>query len=354
MRVLHVIQELGVGGAERVMLSLARRAVDTGEPVAVVAAPGPLSAEAPCPVFPLSILGRRPQAVPAAAWSLARALRAFEPDLVHCHNPGMAALGGVVTLRGLRRPALASVQGVPEEDYRATAWTLRLAGLPAVACGPGVAEALREHGLAVRAIIPNGISPAHPPVADLAGLRRTWGLPAEGPLIVAVGRLVPQKDHATVIRALADLPGASLAILGDGPLRDELEELARRLGVADRSALPGARPDARAIVAAADLAVMPSRWEGLPLAGLEALAAGTPLVATAARGVRETLHDGVDSLLVPVGDAPALARAAGAVLGDPALRGRLVAAGLALAAGYGEDAMVDAYMRLYGELACRR
>jgi glycosyltransferase involved in cell wall biosynthesis len=354
MRVLHVIQELTVGGAERVMLSLARRGMEAGQPVAVAAAAGPLAAEVDCPVYPLPYVARRPSAVPVAAWALRGAVRDFRPDLVHCHNPGVALVAGIVTLRGRVRPALVSVHGVPEEDYPAAARTLRLAGLPAVACGPGVAEALREQDFAVRTTIPNGISPAPPPAADLAGLRQAWGIPTHGPLLVAVGRLVAQKDHATAVRALADLPGASLVVLGEGPLRAELAQLADRIGVADRLALPGARDDARAVVAAADVAVMSSRWEGLALSGLEALAAGTPLVATVARGVRETLHDGVDSLLVPVGDAPALARAVRAVLADPDLRRRLTAAGAVVAAAHSEGAMVNRYMALYEEVACRR
>jgi glycosyltransferase involved in cell wall biosynthesis len=265
----------------------------------------------------------------------------------------MAVLTSLVTARLRLTPALVSVQGVPDEDYPATARLLRLTGVPVVACGPGVADGLAENRLQVLATVPNGIAPPPPPVPDIAGLRREWGLPDDGPLLVGVGRLVPQKDHATAIRAVARLATGALVILGEGPLRHELENLVATLGIRDRVAMPGARPDARAVMAAADVVVLPSLWEGLPLAGLEALSARTPLVTTAARGIRETLRHEVDCLLVRPGDEVALATSIERVLADGALADRLVSAGAALAAGYTEERMVDGYFRLYREAVPR-
>jgi glycosyltransferase involved in cell wall biosynthesis len=137
-------------------------------------------------------------------------------------------------------------------------------------------------------------------------------------------------------------------------LRPELESQVRDLGLDDRVVLAGMRRDARAIVGAADVFVMSSRSEGLPLAALEALAAGTPVVAAAVRGVRELLDDGENALLVPPDDPQALAAAVRRVLDDRALAGRLVQAGRAVAARHSDEAMVQRYLALYDEVRAAR
>jgi glycosyltransferase involved in cell wall biosynthesis len=349
MRVLHVIQELRTGGAERVLLSLARAGAERGDTVAVAARTGELAGELSGELFPLPLLERLPSRLPAAVRAVARAIRQSRAELVHAHNPGVALAVAAGTLRGRRPPALVTVQGVPDEDYPRTARLLRLAGLPVVACGPGVSAALAAEGLAVRAIIPNSVSPP-PDALPRERIERELGVANGAPLLAAVGRLVPQKNHDLAIRALADVPEAVLVVAGEGPLRPELERRARDAGVADRVVLAGLRADARAIVRAADVAVLPSRWEGLPLAGIEALAGGTPLVATAVRGVSEVFQDGVDAVLVPDDDAEALAAALRQVLADAQLRERLRRAGLQKAAGYTEKTMVEQYFELYESL----
>lgn len=349
-----MIQELRTGGAERAVLGLAAGARAAGHEVFTAAAPGgALAAEAGREPFPLPLLGRSPRRVPAGAAALRTAIRACRPDLVHVHNPGMALLAGAATLRGRRPVALASLHGVPEADYPAAVRLLRLAGLPVVACGPGVAAALRDRGLEPRATISNAVGPAPPP-ADREALERTWGFPPCAPLAVAVGRLVPQKNHALAVEALALLPDVRLAILGEGELRGELERLVEERGLAGRIVLPGVRADARAIVAAADVLVLPSRWEGLPLVVLEALAAGTPVVATAVRGVRELLADGSTGLLVDPDDPAALAAAVRRVLAEPGLAALLAGEGRRLAARHGEVEMVHAYLDLYEALVRRQ
>jgi glycosyltransferase involved in cell wall biosynthesis len=348
-RVLHVIQELRTGGAERVVLSLARASADAGGPVAAAARGGELAADFPGPLFPLPLLERRIRRVPAAVVAVARAMRATRPEVVHAHNPAVALAVATATLRGRRPPALVTVQGVPDEDYPRTARLLRLAGLPVVACGPGVAAALEAEGCTVRATIPNSVAPAPEPLAR-EQLERELGLTNGAALLVAIGRLVHQKNHELAITALANVPDAVLVVAGEGPLRPELERHARAGGVADRVILAGLRPDARAMVGAADVAVLPSRWEGLPLAGIEALAGGTPLVATRVRGVAEVFEDERDALLVPPDDPAALAAAVRRVLSDRELREQLRRGGLATAAHYTEEAMVQQYTDLYRSL----
>ena len=352
VRILHVIQELRTGGAERIVIELVRGARRAGHEVAAAAAAGSLAEEVDAPVFSMPLVARRPWRLPQAAVALDKAVREMRPDVVHAHNPGMAAVAAITTLRGRRIRGLVTVHGVPDQDYAAAARVLRIAGLPVVACGPGVAAGLEEHRCAVTATIVNAVRrPAEP--ADALALRTEWNLAADQPLIVSVGRLVAQKNHGLAIRALTHMPRGVLAILGEGPLLSELRSQATAAGLADRVAFTGVRADARAVIGAADAVVLPSRGEGLPLVGLEALAAGTPLVATAVRGVRELVSDGENALLVPPDQPEALASAINRVLEDSDLRERLRAGGLRLAALHDPEAMVAAYLRFYERLATR-
>ncbi len=349
MRILHAIQELRTGGAERVVVALAKGAQAAGHQVAVASAEGALVSELEGPHYALPLVERRLSRLPGAIFAVRRAVHRFRPDLVHCHNPGIAAAAGPATLRGRRPPGLVSVHGVPDEDYRRAAKVLRLAGLPVVACGPGVALGLEEAGLEPTATILNGVSPAPPP-ADRAALAKEWGIAPDRPLLLTVGRLVPVKNQELAIRALAEVDDATLAIVGEGPSLDALRRAARDAGVEKRVVFAGLRPDARELIGAADAVVLPSRAEGLPLVALEALAAGTPLVATAVRGVRELVDDST-ALLAPPDDPAALGAELRRVLADKELAERLSRAGLELAARHSEETMVAAYLDLYDRVA---
>ncbi len=331
MRILHVIQELGTGGAERILISAYRGAREAGHDVFVAAAPGPLAAEIEGEVYPVPIVRRRPWRLPAAALAVRRAVRATRPDVVHAYNPTMALAAGLVT----RRPGLVNLQGVAEDDWQATVRLVRISRLAPVACGPGVAAALEEHGLRPFATVPNAVGPAPPPGQRLAS-------------VVAVGRLVEQKNHELAIRAITKVPGATLAIVGDGPLRPQLERLAAELDAP--VIFTGVRDDARALMGAADVVVMPSRWEGLPLSALEALASGTPLVATDVRGLRELVTDGENALLVPE-EPEALAAAIRRVLEDSALAARLSEAGRRVEGAGSDEALVAGFLQVYERLA---
>jgi len=350
VRILHVIQELRTGGAERILVSLYRGAREAGHEVRVAAAPGALAGELDSELLPMLIVDRRVSRIPAAVRAARRAVNEARPDVVHAHNPVMGLAAGLATYRGRRPPGLVSVHGVPESDWPPAARLVRLSGLPAIACGPGVAEALERHDVTPLASIPNAVGPAPTP-ADRQALAREWSLAPKTRLVLAVGRLVEQKNHALAIRALAEVPNATLAIAGDGPLRPELERIAAEAGVADRVVFAGLRPDARALMGAADAIVLPSHWEGLPLVALEALASGTPLVATEVRGLRGLVTDGREALLVPAGDPQALAAALRRVLDEPTLAASLAERAREVDGAGSEAEMVDRFLSLYERLA---
>ena len=185
--------------------------------------------------------------------------------------------------------------------------------------------------------------------AMLALARQTpehpWFEPGQPPVILGVGRLAPQKDFPTLLRAFAEVRRqrpARLLILGEGADRLRLTALAEALGVAEDVSLPGFRENALAYMANSALFVLSSAWEGLPTVLIEALAAGARVVATdCPSGPREILQDGRLGALVPVGDPPALARAILDALERPGGR----AAPDALAP-YTRDTAVEHYLRL--------
>ncbi len=160
MCIPQVIQDLAPGGAERVVLSLVAGLGAAGHAAEVVATPGPWRPANDVRTHPLPHLERHRERIPAAAVVLRRAMRAFRPDLVHAHNPGMAAVASLATGRGRWPRTIVSFHGVPDEEYPAAARVLRLLGLPVVGCGPGVTAALAEHGVRARATIVNGVPPA--------------------------------------------------------------------------------------------------------------------------------------------------------------------------------------------------
>jgi glycosyltransferase involved in cell wall biosynthesis len=166
--------------------------------------------------------------------------------------------------------------------------------------------------------VPNGIDAL--PEGDGAGVRRELGVDADAPLVGAVAVLRPQKGLDVLIQAVAEaareLPALRVAIAGEGPERGRLEELATELGVADRVLLLGHRSDVPDLLAAFDVAVSSSWFEGSPLAALEYMDAGLPVVATRVGGMPDLIEDRVHGRLVEPGDPGALAAAVVEVVRD--------------------------------------
>lgn len=237
------------------------------------------------------------------------------------------------------RARVAVVHGYTAEDrkVRLFEWLDRraLRGADAVvAVSPTVADVARAAGVAADRLhtIENGIDVARvaaEAAAGRAGVRAELGLAHGDVLAVSIGRLSPEKGHRVLLEAWARLgPSAPrLALVGDGASRAELERLASRLPPG-RVRFLGWRSDPTACVGAADLAILPSLTEGLPLALLEAMAAGTAIVATRVGGMPAALDGGTCGLLVPPGDAIALAGAVEELADSAQGRARLAAAAL--------------------------
>lgn len=176
-------------------------------------------------------------------------------------------------------------------------------------------------------------------------LRAEFATPAGAPLALALGRLHTNKAFDVLIRAIASAPTLYLWIAGEGPLRGELEALARQLGVAERVRFLGWRDDVPALFAAADLFICPSRHEPLGNVVIEAWAQALPVIATAAQGPCELIADGIDGVLVPIDDAAALAGAIAQLLSQPGLAEGLAARGrAAYEARFTEAAVVARYL----------
>ena len=186
-------------------------------------------------------------------------------------------------------------------------------------------------------------------------IRATLGLEPEHLVIGTVANFRPQKDYPTLLRAAARVvdahPHVRFVAVGDGPLEHEIVRLRTELSLQDTFLLLGRRDDPARVLAACDVFVLASQFEGLPLALMEALAMGLPIVATSSAGVRECVTDDQEALLVPVGDAVALAAALARAIEDPGLRDRLARGAEEAAARFDVARMAGEIEALYAELA---
>lgn len=186
-----------------------------------------------------------------------------------------------------------------------------------VAVSRSVADGLLAQGVPAERIrvIPNGVDPDA--LVQAAAMPLPVGTPERRPLVACAARLEPVKGVEHLVRAAAMVPDAAFAIAGEGSLAARLRELAVAEGVADRVAFLGHVSPVAPLFAAADVVVLPSLSEGMPIAALEAMSFGRPVIASRVGGLPEVIPDGVCGLLVPPADPGALASAIRAVLGDP-------------------------------------
>jgi glycosyltransferase involved in cell wall biosynthesis len=174
-------------------------------------------------------------------------------------------------------------------------------------------------------VLPNP-TPTLPDLPPAEELRRSFGV--EGPLLAFAGRLTAQKSLRVALESVAAVDGVTLLIAGEGDERAALERDVRELGLDGRVRFLGALPRERVVelFRAADASILSSSWENFPHTVVEALAVGTPVLATSAGGVAEVVRDGENGLLVPIGDTAGLTEAVGRFFSDDTLRARLRAA----------------------------
>jgi glycosyltransferase involved in cell wall biosynthesis len=185
-------------------------------------------------------------------------------------------------------------------------------------------------------------------------MRGVLGVPGSALAVTIIARLTEQKAHRVLLDAFAgasELADAHLVIVGDGELRDELRRRADTLGIAPRTHFAGARRDLGNMLAATDVFVMPSLWEGLPLSLVLAMGAGLPVVASRVAGIPEVVEDGRTGLLVDPGDAPQLGTALARLAADSSLRADLGDAARAFVRPrFGADQYVNQVVDLYDSL----
>jgi len=343
MRVLYVITAAEWGGAPLHVLQLMEYMVKKGHEVGLVAAPEPRLMEGAkalgVKIFPNPHFVRpiRPWKDFRALWPVFRAVRRFDPDVVHAHST-KAGYAARFACMFLRKRVIFTAHGWAFTEGRSM-WKRQLLALAERLAAEATARIIcvseHDRNLALRwkvarpeqlVVIRNGIDPQPFLEADGASLRREQGL-EKATVLTFVGRLAPPKDLLTLLEALKKLPEAVLLLIGDGELRPQVERSIRELGLVDRARLLGQRSDIPRILAASDMFVLSSRWEGLPYTIIEAMMAGLPVVATRVGGVSELVEDGVTGFLVPPKDPDALAEALQKLIAAPELRRRMGQAG---------------------------
>ncbi len=367
-RILLVTNVLGLAGAEKQLEHLAIGLAAAGHRVRLVAIGGRS-------VDPAGLESRGVETVVIGASGRWRKLRALphlrrfarDADVVHCTGWD-ATLWGRLAALAARRPVVIT-EHTPGRRAQVSGSEHGLAGertiaihnrlldrvtYATVAVGAWQRELLESEGVRPESIvhIPNGV-----PVAELrrrareGPVRADLGIPAEAPLIVQAARFAPQKGQLRTLRAAAALRprlgDVRVLFVGGGEGEEEVKREAAELG-ADWAVFAGYRNDVPALLALADLAVLPSDSEGLPMALLETVAVGTPIVATDVGDVRWFVETSGAGLVVPPGDQEAFEAACLRVLGDPDLRDRLREASRASAMEFDAGTMVRRYEEVLG------
>jgi len=368
-RLLCLTVGFEVGGAEQLLLATAPRLAARGFDVRAAAfkGPGPMMAELEAAGIPCTALGATSRFDARALFALTGLLRRQRIDILHTHL-FLANVAGRIAGR------LAGVPVIVSAHHDTDVWmgphhrlierlTARLADRVVTCSDPVRDWAVERIGLPQESVLTlrNAIAPLAPvDAAGRAAARADLGLGADDLVVGTLGRLCePKKGLAVFLdaagRIAAAHPRARFVLAGDGPARRDLEARAAAAGLAGRVRFAGERRDINRLLAAYDLFVQPSLWEGFGLTVIEAMAMERPVVATAVGGLPALVRDGDCGLLVPPGDPAALAAAVIGLLADPERRARFGRAGRARALSeFDIDRLVDDTAGLYRDLLQRR
>ncbi|MEI8238685.1 MAG: glycosyltransferase [Actinomycetota bacterium] len=350
VRELYVISRMDIGGAERIILQLCAAAVTRGDHAAVASSGGvwvDRLLDAGVPHHPLVRMRRNPLRMAQATWQLRGVIRREQPEVIHAVNVKVTAVTRAALGRRGRRtiPIVSSVHGVPNDEYPRAVDVLQRASARVIACAPAVAAHLTTAGMDASSIdtVTNAVALEPATTARIESMRDRIGRADPRPVVVGVGRLVDQKDWPLWISVAAATPHARFLIAGDGPLRAELEALARQAG---NVTLLGRVDDVAALHGNADVLLSTSKWEGLPLSMLEAMSLGVPAVVTAVDGVVDAVPETAAVLVPPTGRV-AIVDALQRVLSDADECRRLSEEGRRVASSPTAAEVTDGYVRVH-------
>jgi glycosyltransferase involved in cell wall biosynthesis len=368
VRVLLLVKGLGPGGAEQLLVSGARVAdhaafdysVTFLRPDKTHLVPAMESAGVPARLLPRGRLGR-------LGWPLELRRTMAGHDIVHAHSPLLAAVARLAarTLPRDRRPVTVSTEHNVWGNF---SWPTRILNAATVGLDGrrwAVSSEVRRSmwgGLGGNVVVlVHGVvqEDAPPPAGTRDRVRGALGLSDDAVVVaLTVANLRREKDYPNLLRAaqaaLAQEPRLHVLAVGQGQLEAEVQALHRELGLGDRCRLLGYRTDVKDLMAAADLFVLASAFEGLPVSIMEAMAAGLPVVATAVGGVPEAVVDGETGLLVPPRDASALAAALLQLARDPDLRAEMATKARVRSEVFDIRTAVEAQQAAYAELVQSR
>lgn len=364
--VCHVLLSLDIGGAEVLARQFAQSLQEQFRPVfACLDSQGTLGDALRRDGVPICVLGRRPGIDVRCAWRLRRWLKEQKVSLIHAHQYTPFFYSALARTATGRTPILFTEHGRHHPDHRSSrrVWANRLltrSGDRIVAVSEHVREALiANEGFAPNrvSVIQNGVSEEvfHADAAVRCDVRRELGFGDNDEVVIQVARLNRLKDHATAIRAIGTLrstrPNVRLLLAGDGELRRELESLVAELELGHFVRFLGTRNDVPRLLQAADVFLLSSISEGIPLTLVEAMLTGVPCVATRVGGVPEVIRDEVDGLLANAGDAAQLSDQLRRLLDDGAFRRRIARNGTERARSqFGAGAMISQYEHVYHEM----
>jgi len=364
-KILYLITELDIGGAEKNLfrLAVAMKSRDWDVEVAALSGRGEVARWLAGEGIPVRYADMDVKGDPAAFARLVRIIRRFRPDVLHTFL-FHANVAGRLAAPFARFPVVVSSIRVAERrrpsHLRMDFLTHFLMDVE-VCVSEGVRAFTHERaGIPERklVVIPNAVEPTRPDRPRQV-VRAEFGASAGDVVVLSVGRLDPQKGYAYLVEAAARLliskPNILFVVAGEGGDRGRVEAAIASASIQGRFKLLGWRRDTADLYAAADIFVLPSLWEGMPNALLEASAAGLPVVATAVEGSREIVEDGRTGILVAPRDAEALALAIERLVADPHLRSQLAAAGQkAVLERHDVETFVRSHEMLYQRLLTKR
>jgi glycosyltransferase involved in cell wall biosynthesis len=362
--VVHVVESLETGGLERFVCDLVE-ARHQQSPTSVICLEqlGALGESLVAKGHNVPVAGTG-QGRWRALRRLAGMLRDIRPDIVHAHNFLAHRFTALAALAAGRPPIVFTKHGAGAPGGGPGGWLhRRLARTTQMVAVSRESLALldrwRPPGSRPAIYIPNGIALARCQSSlDRRVVRSKNGWPEGALLAVMVARLAEPKDHSTLLRAWtvvrSRIPSAILLVVGDGPLRTTIESAINTMGLHEAVLMLGERHDIPEILRAADVFVLSSQSEGMPVTILEAMGAGLPVIASDVGGVAEVVEHGRTGWLAPAGSPEALAQAVMEMAADPDRAAAMGAAGLARARErFDLPAVLAAYERVYAEVQSR-